>query len=78
MDLSAHTPQPELILDRRLVKKGNTAIPQVLVKWTGFSPEAATWEDFYILWKKFPLAIAWGQATAQGGSNVMAVATPIM
>jgi hypothetical protein len=26
---------PELILDRRLVKKGNMAITQVLIKWSG-------------------------------------------
>lgn len=61
VDLSAHSPQPELILDRRLVKKGNTAIPQALVKWTGFPSDAATWEDFYVLQKRFPVVGTWGQ-----------------
>ena len=31
VDLSVHTPQPEAILERCLVKKGNIVIPQVLI-----------------------------------------------
>jgi hypothetical protein len=34
-DFSAATLQPDAILERRLVKKGNTAVPQVLMKWQG-------------------------------------------
>jgi hypothetical protein len=34
--------EPKEVLDRRLSKKGNTAIPQVLVKWTGVLAEMAT------------------------------------
>lgn len=46
VDLSALTPEPEVILERRLVKKGDTAIPQVvLIKWTGFSSDAGTWDN---------------------------------
>jgi len=33
-DLTAHLTEPETILERRLVKKGNSAVPQVLVKWS--------------------------------------------
>lgn len=70
VDLSAHATTPELILERRLVKRGNTAIPQVLIQWSGFSPASATWEDLYIVQKQFPDAIAWGQASSQGGEDV--------
>jgi hypothetical protein len=35
----------EVILERRLVKKGNAATPQVRVKWLGLPEEASTWED---------------------------------
>lgn len=76
MDLGAHNTQPESILERRLVKKGNSAIPQVLTKWTGFPVDAATWEDLYVLKQRFRDAVAWGKAPAQAGGDVMAVATP--
>ena len=76
VDLSVHNPQPEALLQRCLVKKGNTAIPQVLTKWTGFSSDNATWEDLYVLKQRFPLAAVWGQSASQGGEDVMAEATP--
>ena len=63
---------PEAILDRRLVKKGNHAIPQVLIKWTTLSPASATWEDFYVVQKRFPQALAWGQASSPGAASVTA------
>lgn len=47
VDLSSVCLHPETVLDRHLVKKGNTPVPQVLVKWNHFPPDAATWEDFY-------------------------------
>jgi hypothetical protein len=54
---------PEEMLDRRLVKKGNEAITQVLVQWSGLPISSATWEDYSVL-KKFPQAAAWGSATS--------------
>lgn len=33
---------PEQVLDRRLVKKGNAAHVQVLVKWSSLPPDHAT------------------------------------
>jgi hypothetical protein len=36
---------PERILDWRLVKKGNVAITQVLVQWSGLPDSSSTWED---------------------------------
>uniref|UniRef100_A0A0A8ZG93 Chromo domain-containing protein n=1 Tax=Arundo donax TaxID=35708 RepID=A0A0A8ZG93_ARUDO len=62
--------EPELVLQRRLVKKGNQAIPQVLVKWKGLSANSATWEDLYVVQKCFPDSLAWGQASAGGGEGV--------
>lgn len=76
-ELPGHAPldiqdvQPELILDRRLVRKGNKAIPQVLIKWTGIPATSATWEDFYVVKSRFPEALAWGQASNAEGANVM-------
>jgi len=58
------------------VKKGNKAIPQVLLKWTSLPESSATWEDYYVVKQRFPNAVAWGQAASEGGGgNVMADAT---
>jgi hypothetical protein len=43
------------------VKKGNTAIPQVRVKWQGLSEEATSWEDWNVLVEKFPDEASCGQ-----------------
>jgi hypothetical protein len=37
--------EPEAILERKLVKNGNTPVPHVLIKWLGLSVDEATWED---------------------------------
>ena len=75
-DLSTHDTEPEFVLDRRLVKKGNSAVPQVLVKWSKLPATSSTWEDFYVVKKAFPAATAWGQAAAQGGGDVIAQDAP--
>lgn len=69
-DLQATEAQPDRILDRRLVKKGNTAIPQVLLSWTGLPATSATWEDYYVVKEQFPDALAWGQAGSSAGGAV--------
>jgi hypothetical protein len=46
--LDALDTEPEAALDRRLVKKGNTALPQVLTKGTGLPADMATWEDWEV------------------------------
>jgi hypothetical protein len=66
-DLSARDLEPEQVLERRLVKKGNTAIPQVKIKWCNLPETSATWEDWYVIRHHFPSAVAWGQATSPGG-----------
>ena len=35
---------PKLVLERKLVKKGNRPAAMVLVRWKNGSPEDATWE----------------------------------
>ena len=57
-DLSAIDLTPEAILHRRLVKKGNHTIAQVLVKWTRLPLSSATWEDFNVLRTRFPTSLA--------------------
>ncbi|OIT33037.1 hypothetical protein A4A49_64122, partial [Nicotiana attenuata] len=51
---SPYCPDPEAVLQRRMVKKGNKAVAQVLVKWQGLPAEAATWEFATVLNTMFP------------------------
>ena len=53
-DEEAAIKEPEAILDRMTVKKGNQAVTKVLVKWKHQLPEDATWEFFFDLKKEFP------------------------
>jgi hypothetical protein len=39
IDFSQHNLQPEALLERRRVKKGNSTTPQVRVQWVGL-PDA--------------------------------------
>ena len=72
VDLQAVDVELESVLDRRLVKKGNTAIPQVLIKWSHIPATSATWEDYYVIKECFHTAAAWGQsASSAGGGYVM-------
>lgn len=58
---------PEQVLDIRLVKKGNKATPQVLIKWSSLPVDYVAWEDYNVVRHRFPKAVAWGQATGPGG-----------
>jgi hypothetical protein len=62
--------EPEAILEQSLVKKGNTASPQVCVKWTGLPEASATWEDWYVLLAKFPSVASRGQEGPSTGGLV--------
>jgi hypothetical protein len=57
-DLTTVDTELERILDRRLVKKENEAVPQVQVKWTHFPAASATWEDYNVLKARFPTCLA--------------------
>ena len=63
---------PEEVLDSRMVQRGNSRVPQVLVRWTDQPAEFATWEDRIELQQHFPNAPAWGQAVSEGGRDVTA------
>jgi hypothetical protein len=71
LDVAALTPQE--ILDRRLVKKDNASYLQVLIKWSSMPASMATWEDWTVLWERYPDAAAWGQAAFQGDGSVTPV-----
>ncbi|OIT19786.1 hypothetical protein A4A49_52345 [Nicotiana attenuata] len=45
---------PVLVLQGRMVKKGNKAVAQVLVKWQGIPADDATWEYYNELKIRFP------------------------
>jgi hypothetical protein len=68
VDLSRTGIVPEEILDRRLVRKGNQTVPQVvLIRWSGVPVESSTWEDYYVLKNCFPDAIAWDKRILRPG-----------
>ena len=67
VDLHSVELEPEQVLARRLVKKGNAAIPQVLIKWSKFPEASATWEDYNVVKERFPAALAWGLASSSVG-----------
>lgn len=46
-DLEAADTVLVAVIDRRLVKKGNTAIPLVKLIWVGLPSTATTWEDYH-------------------------------
>lgn len=73
-DLAAAAAVPQQVVARRLVKKGNKAIPQVKILWSGMPSHAATWEDYNVIKQRFPSAPAWGQAVSSAGGGVTAEA----
>ena len=38
--------EPVQILARRMIKRGNKPVPQVLVQWFNLPREQASWEDY--------------------------------
>lgn len=55
--------EPVVVLDRRLVKKGNDPATMVLIHWKNGSPTEATWEFWEYIHKKFPNFDPWGQGS---------------
>jgi hypothetical protein len=49
LDLEKDHVEPEAIVHRRLVKKGNHAIVQLCIKWTNLLDDVHTWEDEHVL-----------------------------
>jgi hypothetical protein len=69
-DLQSELMVPECILERRMVKKDNAAVVQVLVKWSAFPATEATWEDYYGLRDRYPETPCWEGASNSGGASV--------
>lgn len=69
-NLSATSLMPAAILERRMVKKGNQALVQLKIQWDTLSPEAATWEDYTVLRRRFPSAPIWEGSPFEEGDNV--------
>lgn len=70
IDIEAASAVPEQVLQHRLVKKGNTTTPQVLIKWSKLPATSATWEDYNVLCQCYPTTSAWGQASSLAGLDV--------
>lgn len=47
-------PMPQSILARRMVKKRNAAVAQILVQWRNQTTDDATWEDYESMAQRFP------------------------
>jgi hypothetical protein len=47
-------PEPEAILDRRLVNRKGRAITEVLVRWKGAATEDDSWENLWKLQSQYP------------------------
>jgi hypothetical protein len=69
-DLAAAAVEPEAILERRMVRSGNSAATQIRVGWSGLDEAQATWEDYELLKLKFPSATLWERDRSQGGDSV--------
>jgi len=46
--------EPIAVLDRRLVKRNNQAVVQLLVQWVNMPTSEATWEDYDSIVQRFP------------------------
>ncbi|XP_025984336.1 uncharacterized protein LOC114411136 [Glycine soja] len=46
--------QPLVVLDRRIKKKGNRAITEVLIQWRHTNPKDAVWKELYAVQQQFP------------------------
>jgi hypothetical protein len=61
---------PVKVLQKCVVTRGVQSVPQVLVQWSEWPQEMATWEDADSVRQRFPCAPAWGQAGFQQLGNV--------
>lgn len=62
--------ESEFVMDRRLTTKRRRAVQQLLIKWVGWPPEPATWEDEDHIRHRLPSATTCGQAVSQEEGNV--------
>jgi hypothetical protein len=61
-------PQPELVLDHRVICKGQyRPKKEVLIKWKGAAVEDATWENLWRFMKTYPDFILGDKDTLREG-----------
>ncbi|KAF7811847.1 Transposon Ty3-G Gag-Pol polyprotein [Senna tora] len=53
-DFSMFAKEPERLVDKRIIKKDDKEVAQVLVEWSWRPREEATWEDLGVLTEAFP------------------------
>ncbi|XP_075099353.1 uncharacterized protein LOC142176168 [Nicotiana tabacum] len=46
--------EPVVVLGRRMIKRGNKVVTQVLIQWSNLLSEKATWEDYGFIKSQFP------------------------
>jgi hypothetical protein len=68
--------QLEMVLDRHVCTRSRRTYYQLLVKWFGWPPKLATWEDEDELVRVFPYFMAWGHAVAKEGDVTVRVKPP--
>jgi hypothetical protein len=68
-NLQVATPLPLEIVERRLVRKGNAATPQILVRWAHMPENCTTWEDYYVLKTRYPDAPIWEAEISEGAHS---------
>ncbi|XP_039045952.1 uncharacterized protein LOC120185946 [Hibiscus syriacus] len=64
---------PTIVLNKRIVKRQNKVITQLLIQWSNLGEENATWEDYAVLKSQFSDFDPWGQGSGEGEGNVMCV-----
>jgi hypothetical protein len=71
-DLPVHIQLDTKELEWQLCKKGNASHAQTNIKWSSLPAIQTTWEDYDVLWARFPNAPTWGQTGPPGGGGVKA------
>jgi Chromo (CHRromatin Organisation MOdifier) domain len=58
---------PEMILARKIIKKGNAPAVQVLIKWLNTAKEDSIWEDYSYIANNYPNLILRDKDSTKGG-----------
>ncbi|WMV14994.1 hypothetical protein MTR67_008379, partial [Solanum verrucosum] len=64
---SPYCEEPRSILERRVIKKGNKVVAQLLIQWKNMSKEQATWEDFHMIKTRFLSSFLEDKKVSKGG-----------
>lgn len=59
--------ESEAILERRVIKRGNRIVAQVLIKWKNKYAADVTREDYWVIKEKYPHFNLVGEVGSQGG-----------